>query len=224
MRIPFTRYGLREMLIASAVFGVLAAAGALTFWPAAILPAAAWVYVVTFFRDPDRRAEDADGLLSPADGKVVDVSPVGVESPLGEAGRRIGIFMSLFDVHVNRSPCAASVVRIDHHDGGYVDARRPEASEGNESATVLLAHHRAGRTFHVVVRQIAGQIARRIVTDLSVGQQVARGQRIGMVKFGSRVELLVPEALVGEVTAQVGRKVRAGRSVLVRPPRQEKAS
>ena len=221
MRIPLTRYGLREILIATGTFGVLTAAGVMTFWPAAILPAAAWAYVLLFFRDPDRRAAEPDSFLSPADGKVVDISPVGPESALEAAGLRIGIFMGLLDVHVNRSPCSGRVAQIARHDGGYVDARRPGASETNESATVLLAHSRAGRTFTVAVRQIAGLIARRIVTDLRLGQELAAGQRIGMVKFGSRVELILPEALVGEVAVKVGQTVRAGRSVLVRPPRQE---
>lgn len=224
MRIPLTRYGLREILIATCAFGVLTAAGVMTFWPAAILPAAAWAYVVLFFRDPQRRPAEADSFLSPADGKVVEISPVGPESEVGAAGTRIGIFMGLLDVHVNRSPCAGSVAEVTRHAGGYVDARRPDASTTNESATILLAHGRAGRQFTVAVRQIAGLVARRIVTDLTVGQELTPGQRIGMVKFGSRVELILPAGLVGEVAVRLGQTVRAGHSALVRPPRRENAS
>jgi len=224
MKIPLTKHGWREMLAATVVFGVLTAAAVMTFWPAAVLPAAAWLFVMAFFRDPPRRADEPDAFLAPADGKVVDVVPVGPESPLGAEGVRVGIFMGLFDVHVNRSPCQGAVSEITRHAGGFVDARRPAASETNESATILLAHSRGGRTFKVAVRQIAGIIARRIVTDLRVGQQVSTGQRIGMVKFGSRAELILPRELVGEVAARVGQTVRAGRTVLVRPPQQETPS
>jgi phosphatidylserine decarboxylase len=223
MRIPLTQYGRRELLLATVVFGALTATGAWLFWPAALLPAAAWALVVMFFRDPPRQAE-GDGFLAPADGKVVDVTPVGADGRLRTEGTRIGIFMSLLDCHVNRSPCAAAVAAIEHHDGGYLDARRPEASQANESATILLTHTRGGRQFQVVVRQIAGLVARRIVTDLRVGQQLAAGQRIGMIKFGSRVEVLLPAGLIGRIGVQVGQTVRAGRTVLVHPPGQEAPS
>jgi phosphatidylserine decarboxylase len=218
MRIPLTHYGRREMVLATAVCAVLAAAGAMLFWPAAVLPAAAWGFVILFFRDPQRSPEEADAFISPADGKVVDICPVGSESPLGERGTRIGIFMSLLDVHVNRSPCQGRVARVDRRAGGCADARSEAASETNASSTIVLAHERSGRTFPVVVRQIAGLVARRIVTDLRVGETVSAGQRIGMVKFGSRVELLVPEELIGEVRVALGQAVRAGRTALVRPP------
>lgn len=217
MRIPLTRYGRREIILATAVLGALTAVGALLFWPAALLPAAVWLYVLTFFRDPQRRPEADDGLLAPADGKVVDITSVGPDGPVGRPGVRIGIFMSIFDCHVNRSPCEAEVVHIEHRAGGFLDARRPEAAERNESATIALAHERGGQRYTVMVRQVAGLIARRIVTDLHEGQRIGRGQRIGMVKFGSRVELIVPTELVGRVCVKVGQSVRAGRTVLVWP-------
>jgi len=115
-------------------------------------------------------------------------------------------------VHVNRCPEAATVVRVEHCDGAFLDARRAEAAERNESATILMTA-RGGHP--LVVRQVAGRIARRIVTDLSEGQSLARGQRVGMIKFGSRVELMVPRDLVGRVCVSVGQRVLAGRTVLV---------
>jgi len=219
MRIPLTQYGRREIAIASVVCGAAVVLAVGVFPPGAAVPLAVWLCVLMFFRDPPRRPQQ-EAFLSPADGKVVEVAPLSEHELVGE-GVRIGVFMSLLDVHVNRSPCAGEVARIDHHDGGYVDARRPEASERNESATIVLNHARWGQTFPVVVRQVAGLVARRIVTDLSIGQRLAPGQRIGMVKFGSRVELMLPDELVGEVLVRVGQKVRAGRTVLVRPPLQE---
>ncbi len=194
-------------------------AAAVIFWPVVIIPAAAWVYVLCFFRDPQRKPDEDSAFISPADGRVADITPVGDESPLGTDGVRIGIFMSIFNVHVNRSPCAGSVAKIEHNPGGYADARKPEAAERNESATVRLsARSGDGQTFPVVIRQIAGLIARRIVTDLRIGQEVAAAQRIGMIKFGSRVETMIPHGMIGEIAVKVGQAVRAGRTVLVRPP------
>jgi len=218
MAIPLTKYGVREMVLATLVLGVLAACGALLFWPAALAPALVWAGVMLFFRDPPRRPGDDDAFLSPADGRVTDVIAVGAEGPLGRPGTRIGVFMSILDVHVNRSPWAGEVTAVEHRDGGHVDARRPEASDCNEAATVLLACRRDEVAFPLAVRQIGGIIARRIVTNLRVGQQVARGERIGMVKFGSRVELTVPAELVGRVVVRRGQTVRAGRTPLIYPP------
>ena len=216
--IPLAKYGLREIVFATIVFGTLAAAGVLTFAPAAVLPAAAWLGVLAFFRDPPRCSDAQGALLAPADGKVTDITPVAADSALGTAGVRIGIFMSIFDVHVNRSPFAATVERITHHDGGFIDARDPEAADKNESATILLRCQWRGREYPLLVRQVAGLIARRIVTDLRVGQEVSAGERIGMIKFGSRVELWVPDALAGELAVTAGQKVRAGRSAMARLP------
>jgi phosphatidylserine decarboxylase len=214
--IPLTRYGAREMLVATAVCGVLAVAGWLTFAPAAAAPIAAWLYVLAFFRDPPRRPEAADALLSPADGRVCDITPVGPGEPLEADGVRIGIFMSVFDVHVNRSPAAVTVEGVTHRDGGFLDARNPEAADRNESATVLLSFEHGGRVHRLVVRQVAGLIARRIVTDVRPGERLEAGQRFGMIKFGSRVELWVPDELIGELAVEVGQRVAAGRTALVR--------
>ncbi len=217
MKIPLTIYGLREMLVATGVCAVLSAGAVWLFWPVIIIPVTVWVYVLCFFRDPQRKPNEDNAFISPADGRVVDITPVGPESPLGTDGVRIGIFMSIFNVHVNRSPCAGTVTKIEHSPGGYADARKPEAAELNESATIhMSAAGGDGRSFPVVVRQIAGFIARRIVTDLRVGQEIATAERIGMVKFGSRVETMIPQGQIGEITVEVGQVVRAGRTVLAR--------
>jgi len=186
------------------------------------LPIALWLEVLWFFRDPDRIAPKGDGLLiSPADGHVADITNVGADSPLGCDGVKIGIFMNVFDVHVNRSPAAARVVGCEHLAGAFLDARDPAAAARNESATIHLAC--AGGAddqaeYPLVVRQIAGLIARRIVTDVTEGRRLSRGERIGMIKFGSRVELFAPRERVGRVAVEVGQRVLAGATVLVHPP------
>jgi len=218
-----TKYGLRELraaMVAAAVACALIVAAAWCVWrpllAVLVVPLAVWAGVVWFFRDPERRIPDEPGVfVSPADGRVTDITPVGPDGPLGRDGVRIGVFMSLFDVHVNRCPDAARVERIQHRPGALLDARDPGASERNESATITMTVRRDGREYPFVVRQIAGLVARRIVTDLSEGDRVARGQRIGMIKFGSRLELLVPRELAAEVRVRVADRVRAGETVLV---------
>jgi len=218
-----TKYGRRELIISTAAFVIVVAAlgwlsRAVCPWAIAlgVVPLVLWVWVLSFFRDPFRRPPDDAGMLvSPADGRVTDITPVGADSPLGAEGVRVGIFMSVFNVHVNRSPAEGTVESIEHHDGAFLDARDPAASERNESATIRMRHTRGGVQYPIVVRQIAGFIARRIVTDLTQGRKLARGERIGMVKFGSRLEMLVPRDLVGEVCVRIGDRVRAGETPLV---------
>ena len=202
------------MLLAAATLAAL-----IWFWPAMILPVAVWAWLLWFFRDPVRPSPPQPGLLlSSADGQVSDITPVGPDSPLGCDGLRVGVFMNVFSVHVNRSPCRASVESVVHREGAFLDVRDPLAWERNESATISLRGGEGWDGARIVVRQIAGLVARRIVTDLSPGQQLCAGQRIGMIKFGSRLELLVPTALVGQVCVKVGQKVRAGQTVLISAP------
>jgi phosphatidylserine decarboxylase len=204
-----------------AIVGLVVLAAVVNGWFLAplVIVVLLWGWVLWFFRDPDRTPAEGGGvLLSPADGHVADVTPVGPDSALGCSGVKIGIFMSVFDVHVNRSPGEARVVRTEHADGVYLDARDPDAAFRNESTTIHLIAEHGGREYPLVVRQIAGLIARRIVTDLREGQELAAGERIGMIKFGSRVELIVPDDPAREVRVRVGEKVRAGQTVLMGEP------
>lgn len=223
-----TRYGRREWLggtaVAAAGCGALAVMARLMS-PLCLLPAAGivllWLWMLWFFRDPDRALPAEEGVfLSPADGMVTDVTAVGPDDELGTDGVKVGVFMSVFSVHVNRAPCDGRVDSIEHRSGAFLDARRSDAGSRNESATIRLAHGRGGRSHTIVIRQVAGLIARRIITDLTEGQDVRRGQRIGMIKFGSRLELLVPRELVGEVRVSVGAKAVAGRTILVAAPKE----
>jgi phosphatidylserine decarboxylase len=222
-----TKYGRRELWAATAVavagcgaLGVMAALmGRLCLLPIGPI-VLLWLWVMWFFRDPDRNVPEEPGVfVSPADGVVADVTPIGPDSALGVDGLQVGVFMSIFSVHVNRSPCDGRVEGIEHHAGAFLDVRKPQAAWQNESTTIRLACDFGGRTHRIVVRQVAGLIARRIVTDLAKGQTVRRGQRIGMIKFGSRLELLVPRELVGEVRVAVGAKAVAGKTVLIAAPK-----
>lgn len=221
-----TKYARRELTFLTVLFVAWLAIVGLSGWPAwwirlagavASVVVMAWVY--WFFRDPQRSSPAGSGLfVSPADGRVTDLTPVGPESALGRDGLRVGVFMSIFDVHVNRSPCDAEIVSVTHRKGAFLDARHPDAATRNESAVIVMNHRRDGRQYPIVVRQVAGLVARRIVTDADTGRKVSRGERIGMIKFGSRLELFVPDELVGEVRVRIGQKVRAAVTVLIAAP------
>jgi len=225
-----TRYGVREIVIGTVLVVCLWALvvwGLWGFWwwvaPLVVVLGLCWVWMLLFFRDPDRDIPRGEGLfVSPADGRVTDITNVGPESRLGCEGLRVGVFMSIFNVHVNRSPCDGRVEEVAYTRGAFLDARNPHASERNESAAIRMIHSHNGKEYPVLVRQIAGLVARRIVTDVSEGQVVSRGERIGMIKFGSRLELMLPRELVGDVRVRLGDRVRAGRSVLITCKKDEK--
>jgi len=188
----------------------LIAAGVLVGWftqPAwALLPLLLAVFFLWFFRDPERAIPDTPGaVVSPADGKVTDLSFVNVG---GEKQTRISIFLSVFDVHVNRSPIAGIVREIRYQRGKFLDARSPACAEQNEQNIVRMEGDRQ----LVVFKQIAGLLARRIVFHPKVGDRLDRGQRVGLIKFGSRVDVQFDAAAALQV--KVGDRVRGGASVL----------
>ncbi|NQU76100.1 MAG: phosphatidylserine decarboxylase, partial [Planctomycetes bacterium] len=125
-------------------------------------------------------------------------------------------FMNVFNVHVNRSPCDGEVTAVEHSPGRWLDVRRPDAWHMNESVLISLTCRIGDQQLPVVVRQVAGMVARRIVCRLSQGDRVRRGERIGMIKFGSRLELLLPDQFNAQVTVHVGQKVLAGATVLAK--------
>ena len=178
----------------------------------ALLPAALPVlFVLYFFRDPVRTPPGGDGLvLAPADGRVIDLRTVDDDCFPGGRARRISIFLSIFDVHVNRAPVAGVVRAVTYHRGRFRAAFHGKASDDNERNRVDLD------TGHgpVSVTQIAGAIARRIVCDVRPGDRLRAGERFGLIRFGSRVDLLVP--LSWEVRIRRGDTVRASRTVLAR--------
>lgn len=175
--------------------------------------------VALFFRDPERcLPEDGTLLVSPADGVVRDLeetaAPEG-ESFSGERSvQRIGIFLSIFNVHLNRAPCDWSVKERLYRKGHYHDARNPLAGQENEALLLGGQGHAGGLSFPLAVRQISGAIARRIVCEAKPGDAVSRGARYGMLKFGSRTEVYLPTGQDIEINVRVGDVVKAGETVI----------
>ena len=170
-------------------------------------------FTLYFFRDPKRVIPQGPGLyVSPADGKVTDILEMVETEVTGQKMRRIGIFLSVFDVHVNRTPAAGRVVYTAEHPGTYHDARSPMASTHNAART--WGFDCDGRT--IVVRQITGAIARRIVPWALLGDKLERGGHFGMIRFGSRTEVFLP--LEASVSVAVGEHVKGGASVIAHLP------
>jgi phosphatidylserine decarboxylase len=191
-------------------FAWLFVAGALVWWTAnwwwTIVPLLLAAFFLWFFRDPERVVPSSPGLVvSPADGMVTSVSSV-----LTPGGERIklSVFLSVFDVHVNRSPIAGVVRDIQYQKGLYLNALNPDSADKNEQNTVTVT----GDGCDVVFKQIAGLLARRIVFNKRVGDRLERGERVGLIKFGSRVDILLP----GDAALSVrkGDRVKGGSSIL----------
>lgn len=181
-------------------------------WPAAAL-AALGLFCAFFFRDPERTLPAGDLLvLSPADGKVVRVGPAPEGSAAGAGAQQVSIFLSIFDVHVNRAPIGGRVERVEYHPGEFLPAWDDKASLRNEQNTVTL--ERDGR--RVVFKQIAGLVARRIVFKKRPGDQVLRGERVGLIRFGSRVDVQLPAA--ARLLVRQGDRVQGGASALAELP------
>src|SRR5919204_6044073 len=190
------------------IFAILAL---LTFFSSVVFPPLAFVFVlltlytVFFFRDPERVApEDPRAIVAAADGTVTEIVEIDEQDVLKTKTRRVGIFLSIFDVHTNRAPIDGRVIYLQHRPGLFLDARRPDCSEKNESMTWAFENSRVT----VVVRQITGAIARRIVAWANVGNELKKGERFGMIRFGSRTELYLP--LSATILVKVGEHVAGG--------------
>ena len=166
-----------------------------------------------FFRDPERTVPaDPNVIVAAADGTVMDIIELDENQVLRTKTRRVGIFLSIFDVHTNRAPIDGKVIYRRHQEGLCVDARRPDCSEKNESMTWAFENPRVT----IVVRQITGAIARRIVAWSQIGDELKKGDRFGMIRFGSRTELYLP--LNAEVLVKVGDHVLGGSTIIARLP------
>jgi len=183
----------------------------LLLWPwAGAVVIGLGLFSAYFFRDPERVApEDADLVVAPADGKVVQLMPA-QEPVLGAGTTQLSIFMSIFDVHVNRAPIAGRVAAVEYHPGKFLAAFNDKASLLNEQTLVTLED---GPT-RVMFKQIAGLIARRVVFRKRVDDRVGRGERVGLIRFGSRVDVLLPPGATALV--KVGDRVQGGSSVIAR--------
>lgn len=181
----------------------------------AAVPAVLLALLIYFFRDPPRVIpDDPAAIVAPADGKVVDITPLVHYDFIGGPVVRIGIFLSIFNVHINRAPLAGHVMETHYRPGEFLNALNPESAERNESMWIgCKTVDEPTRRF--AVRQISGLIARRIVCTIAPGSLVSRGEKFGMIKLGSRTELVLPAADV-DVAVRVGDKVRAGSDVVAR--------
>jgi phosphatidylserine decarboxylase len=183
----------------------------LTPWPLSAIALILTLFIMYFFRDPDRRGQLPEGaILCPADGKIIEVCEVRRdESPLKASALKISIFMSVFDVHVNRIPVNGTVTGISYHAGRFFAANLDKASSDNESNRVLLETPDGRR---ILVIQIAGLIARRIACWVEETDRVQAGQRFGLIRFGSRVEVFAP--VPSRAVVRVGQRVKAGQTIL----------
>ena len=168
-------------------------------------------FCVFFFRDPEREITKGENIvLAPADGKVVAIEQIQDGKISDEPVRRVSIFLSVFDVHINRVPVDGEVVCLEYSRGRFLDARNPKASEVNENNFMVLSH----RGTKIALRQIAGKIARRVVCKCKKGDNLKIGERIGMIRFGSRTDLFLPMNV--KINAKIGDMVKAGITIMGR--------
>ncbi len=232
MRIPLTKYGWPQVVIFPAgvlvvmIAVLLGTIGFLQPWAIISVEAlltAILVWSLMFFRDPERCClSDRNLLLAPADGQVTDIETV--EAPpdflrkqegAGGATLRVGIFLSIFDTHINRAPCNVKVEKITYRKGKYKNAMNPHSGRVNESNELDMVRTDSPKD-RLIVRQISGAIARRIVCDKVEGGELTGGQKFGMIKFGSRTELYLPVRENAKCLVQIGDKVKAGLTPLVK--------
>ncbi len=228
-KIPFARPGLAELFVYSFLTFGWAAIGAwalrrfdLPMWaaiPVWLLVATLTVIgilIVWFFRNPPRRIPEGDHLVvSPADGKLVAIDRIEHDEYIGGPAVKIGIFLSIFNVHTNRTPIASRIVKIAYFKGQYLNALNPESARVNEKLELSIQGTKA--PFRpMIVRQIAGAIARRIVCWVRPDEELLSGELFGMIKFGSRTELVIPDEPGLEIVAKLGDAVRGGTTIMAR--------
>ena len=205
MRIPIAKQGypfIVPLLGVTVLIGIISIKGA-------IFPALLTLFVIYFFRDPERVIPSEAGLIvSPADGRIISIKNEADDNITGEKSVCVSIFLSVFNVHINRIPCEGSVTKTVYNSGKFLPAFCEKASLLNEQNSLVIDHNNK----KIVVRQIAGLIARRIVCWVKEGCQVTRGQRFGLIRFGSRVDLFVPKEI--ELLIKKGDKVVGGRTII----------
>ncbi len=218
-KLPLARWGLAEVQVLG--YPLLGLGGALWWlggawtWTAAV-PWALAALVVFFFRDPPRRVPQEPGLVvAPADGKVVQIQPLDHHPWIEGPAVKIGIFLTIFNVHLNRSPERMRCVALRYTPGKFLNALDPRSAEENESMSLFLEAPQPPYR-RMVVRQISGAIARRIVCAVRPGQVLERGEKFGMIKLGSRTELILPQEESLELLVREGQWVRAGSTPMAR--------
>ncbi len=224
MRIPITKYGLPQVAIFPAIVLIIMA----VVWLLGVKRLPDWaiitseallflvlVWILAFFRDPSRTIpQDKNILLSPADGLVTDIEVVNDCPAIEGEALRIGIFLNVFNVHINRTPCAVRVDKITYKEGKFINAMSADSYRVNESNDIEMTRLNEPAD-KLLVRQISGAIARRIVCRADQGQSFEAGEQFGMIKFGSRTELYLPNRENADCVVKIGDKVKAGISTLI---------
>ena len=216
----------KQETVTIAVIGLLlsAAAGLLGAWWLLLLVVPLALGGVAFFRDPERRTPTQRGVMTaPAHGRVSSVHELEHYEPLGGPATCIRIFLSVFDVHINYSPCHGTARSIQHTAGAHTNALNPDSAEDNESNLIVLEHPTRGYPM-AAVRQVAGMIARTIVCSVKEEQVLQRGERIGLIKLGSTTELYIPADLRPSVQVRQGQKVVGGVTILAQITPKEGAA
>ncbi len=216
-QLPFVRAGLAELIVLGGGFLLLALLGFLIWPPLVIPPLIVAGLVAWFFRNPKREAPSQPGtVVSPADGKLVQIDTI--EDPELGTCIQFGIFLSIFNVHANRASLPGRVIAVRYRPGKFLNALRPESARENENLDIVLVEtgdqqtEKEPRKFRI--RQITGQFARRIVCWVRPGSILERGQMYGMIKLGSRTELIIPSEDALEISAKIGDTIRAGSTTL----------
>lgn len=228
MRIPLTKYGWPQAVIFPAIvlavmvllfLGAHSTTPKWLIWTVEAILFVVLVWILSFFRDPERSVPEdnpgAPGLLAPADGKITDIETVDENDFIGGKAIRIGIFLSIFDVHINRAPCKVRIEKVIYKQGRFTNAMKPESGRVNESNDLWMKKIEPPFD-RLIVRQISGAIARRIVCRVREGEELVSGQRFGMIKFGSRTELYVPMRDNVKCLVKTGDKVKAGLTPIIR--------
>lgn len=221
MKISITRYGMPQVVV---IPGILILLGAVLYWlcPVAwpwaqIIIGALLLFVLAFFRDPQRDIpDDKNILLSPADGKITDIIDLEKSEFIKGPAIRIGIFLSVFDVHINRTPCEGTVAYIREQPGKCLNALNSEEASRHNQATIMGMDCPTGPAKKIMIKQITGAIARRIVCAVKMNDHLPAGYKYGMIKFGSRTELYLPNDEKAEVLVKEGQTVKAGTTVMVK--------
>jgi len=225
MRIPITKYGLPQVavfptiLIVLMVVALLVGKKFLPIWATITIETIlliVLIWALSFFRDPFRvTPTDPNLLISPADGKVTDIDIVDEPEFIQGKALRIGIFLSIFNVHINRAPCDCTVEKITYKKGKFKNALDPQSAQVNESNDIYITRANSPQD-KIIVRQISGTIARHIVCKTAPGENLTAGQQFGMIKFGSRTELYIPQSDNTQTMVKIGDKVKAGLTPMVR--------
>ncbi len=215
-RLPFARWGLAELQLMGWPLLALTILLADEYWYLAAVPAVCLCLLGYFFRDPLRSIPTGAGLLvAPADGRVVEITGLPHDEFIDGPAVRIGIFLSIFNVHLNRAPAASRVVALRYSPGRFMNALNPDSALQNENTWIGLEEESPPHR-RLIVRQISGAIARRIVCNLRPGETLARGQKLGMIKLGSRTELILAQSDDLSIEVHIGERILAGTTVLAK--------